>query len=114
MGSNPPTPRSAIAPIDHQHHGQHPNCRPCGTSPRARGTNPRGLRPPDPPPNQQPSSTAALTEWTGPEHEPADGPLVDDPTEVHTRLEHARAALAAARKPPMGPPPIPTRGAVHR
>ena len=30
------------------HHGQHANCRACGTNPRARGTNPRGPKPPDP------------------------------------------------------------------
>lgn len=31
-----------------EHRGQHPNCRQCGTNPRARGTNPRGAQPASP------------------------------------------------------------------
>ena len=58
--------------------------------------------------------SSALTEWTGPERNPADGDLAATPDAARPHLEHARAALAAARKPPMGDPPISTRGAVHR
>lgn len=50
-----------------------------------------------------------LEVWTGPELDPAAGPLVDDPSE---KLTAARQALAAVRKPPMGDPPVATRGAV--
>lgn len=50
-----------------------------------------------------------LEQWTGPEYRPEDGDLVTDPAE---KLAAAHQALTAARKPPMGPPPIPTRGAV--
>jgi hypothetical protein len=35
-------------PTTNDHHGQHPNCRRCGTNPRAQGTNPRGPKPPTP------------------------------------------------------------------
>ena len=96
-----------------EHHGQHDRCRACGTSPRSRGTNPRGLRPPDPPAEQQPNPSGALTEWTGPELDPSAGPVIDDPTEARSRLERARQLLADTRKPPMGDPPISTRGAIR-
>ena len=44
-GEPEPTPKSQP-----EHHGQHANCRRCGTNPRAQGTNPRG---PDPATAQQ-------------------------------------------------------------
>lgn len=63
---------------------------------------------------EPPNPSTAITEWAGPEYHDTDGPLVDDPAQVHDRLDRARQLLAATRKPPMGDPPIPTRGAVHR
>lgn len=51
----------------------------------------------------------SLEPWTGPELDPEAGPYVDDPTE---KLTAARRALANTRKPPPGPKPIATRGAV--
>lgn len=58
MGSrNPPTPHAAIA----EHQGQHSNCRACGTNTRARGENPRGALPPEPPVQSQ--TTAMVAEW---------------------------------------------------
>jgi hypothetical protein len=50
-----------------------------------------------------------LEVWTGPELDPTAGPIVNDPTE---KLNAARELLARTRKPPLGPPPVPTRGAV--
>jgi hypothetical protein len=50
-----------------------------------------------------------LEPWTGPDDDPTAGPYVADPTE---KLAAAHQALAAARKPPMGDPPISLRGAV--
>jgi len=94
-----------------EHAGQHPNCRACGTNPRTLGTNPRGASPPDPPAAEASMSPTPLAEWTGPEHDPAAGPFVDDPAE---KLAAAHQALAAARKPDMSPPPPSTRGAIHR
>lgn len=95
-----------------EHHGQHARCRACGTNDRAVGTNPRGLRPPDPPVVEAFEPTPPpLDVWAGPELDPTAGPLIDDPTE---KLTAARQALAATRKPEMGPPPATTRGAVHR
>lgn len=114
MGSKPPTPADAIAATDDQHHGQHPNCRRCATNPRSIGTNPRGARPPDPPTAEHRNPTAAIGEWTGPEHDPADGELLDTIDAVRPKAAAARQALRTARKPPMGDPPISTRGAVHR
>lgn len=61
-----------------------------------------GFSSPDPTP-------PPLEPWTGPEEDPTAGPYVDDPAE---KLAAAHQALAAARKPPMGPPPISLRGAV--
>lgn len=62
---------------------------------------------------EPPNPSSAITEWTGPDHDPADGPVVDQPADVRARLDAARAALHATRKPDMGPPPVPTRGG-HR
>lgn len=50
-----------------------------------------------------------LEEWAGPDDDPTAGPYVDDPTE---KLAAARTRLTTARKPPMGDPPISTRGRV--
>lgn len=60
--------------------------------------------------NFQTAEPVTLTEWDGPEHDPDAGPVIDDP---RPKLAAARRALAAVRKPEMGPPPVATRGAVH-
>jgi hypothetical protein len=57
---------------------------------------------------------AAITEWAGPEYDPADGQILDHIDAVRPKANAARAAIAAARKPPMGDPPISTRGTVTR
>jgi hypothetical protein len=54
----------------------------------------------------------AIEPWTGPEYDPDDGPVVDDPDDVRAHLDRARAALDAASKPPPGEPPPSRRGAV--
>jgi hypothetical protein len=63
--------------------------------------------------HEPPNPSSAITEWTGPERDPADGELLDHIDAVRPKANAARAALRAARKPPMGPPPISTRGAIR-
>lgn len=53
-----------------------------------------------------------LEVWNGPERKPEDGELLDTVDAVRPKANAARAALAATRKPAMGEPPTPTRGAV--
>lgn len=70
------------------------------------------LEPPVATEPEPPNPSATLQVWEGPERDPADGELIDGIDAARPHLQRAREALAGTRKPPMGPPPVPTRGRV--